>query len=81
MTRIKHELTDTEIACGITLEQVAEVLPKTLVQPDRAILPAGTAPALASSVARCVFGEPAVYAGHNDLGLPVYQRQGTTTNP
>jgi len=72
---IPHTLTDTEIACGVTLEQVAELLPKVLLRNDRVILPEDTPPALATSTARCAFGEPAVFAGHNQLGQPVYRRE------
>lgn len=75
MSTIKHTLTETEIACGVTLQQVQEVLPKALVNNDRVIVPADVAPALGSSVARCIFGKPAEYAGHNQLGLPVYRPQ------
>lgn len=81
MARITHTLTDTEIACGITLDQVAELLPKVLIRNNRVIVPADTPPALATSVARCAFGEPAVYTGHNELGLPVYRREITPTHP
>lgn len=82
MTQInRHELTEIEIAAGVTLDQVAQVLPKALLRDERVILPADTAPALAGSVARCVFGEPAEYAGHNQLGLPVYRRVTTPNHP
>lgn len=74
MARITHELTDTEVACGVTLEQVAELRPKVLMKGERVVLPQNTPPALATSVARCALGAPAEYAGHNQLGLPVYRR-------
>lgn len=82
MTRsIKHELTDTEIACGVTLDQVAELLPKVLVRNNRVIVPEDAPPALATAVARCAFGEPAVYTGHNQLGQPVYRREVPPIDP
>ena len=73
-TRTTHTLTALEISCGVTLEQVAEVLPKVLLHQDTAILPADLAPALATSVARCALGVPFEYVGHNMLSLPVYRR-------
>lgn len=78
---IKHKLTDIEIACGVTLEQVADLLPKVLVRDGRAIVPKDTPPALSASVARCALGEKAVYTGHNQLGQPVYRRQLLALNP
>lgn len=81
MPRITHELTEIEIACGVTLEQVAEMLPRVLVRDRRVIVPADTPPALAISVARCALGETAVYSGHNRLGLLVYRPQSTSMHP
>lgn len=80
MTRIsKHALTDTEITCGVTLDQVAEILPKTLVRGTGedafVVLPDddSISPALATSVARCALSTPAGYVGHNTFGQPVYR--------
>lgn len=72
---IKHELTKTEIACGVTLDQVADLLPKALIRNDRVILPADTSAALATSVARCALGRPVDYAGRNQLGQPIYRAE------
>lgn len=75
MTTVNHELTEIEIAAGVTLDQVADMMTKGLMRNNRVILPADVSPALGMSVARCMFGEPAVYTGHNELGLPVYRRE------
>lgn len=72
-----HTLTDIEIACGVTLEQVQQVLPRVLLRDGgaRVVMPIHTPPALASSVARCAFsGAEAEFAGTNALGNPVYRR-------
>lgn len=81
MPRITHELTETEIACGVTVEQVLDLLPKGLFfDGDAAFaLPADTPPALGLSTARAAFGTTAEYAGVNQLGLPVYRRSEETS--
>lgn len=81
MARIVHELTEIEITCGITLDQVADTLPKALVRNNSVVLPEDTPPALAASVARAALGEKAAYAGHNELNLPVYRREMTPIHP
>lgn len=72
-----HELSPIEIECGITLEQVAELLPKALLieSGTKIVFPVNTGAALASSTARCAFaGETADFAGLNQLTQPVYRR-------
>lgn len=72
-----HELSPIEIECGVTLELVAELLPKVLLidSDKKVVFPFNTGAAMASSTARCVFaGEPAEFAGLNQLGQPVYRR-------
>lgn len=73
---IDHELTEIEIACGVTLAQVAELRPKGLfiLEGTRFVLPADTAPALGTAVARFAFGALAEFAGLNQLGQPVYRQ-------
>lgn len=68
-----HVLTEIEIACGVTLEQVYDLRPRVLVREDRVFVPAETPPALASSTARMAFGGPAKFAGLNQLGMLVYR--------
>ena len=47
------ELTFIEEKCGVTLEQVAELLPKCTVRNGLAIIPADCSPALTQATARC----------------------------
>ena len=77
MTTYKHTLTEIEIACGVTLEQVQDLLPKVLVRNGRVVFLEDTPPALASSVARCAFAAPAMFAGLNSLGMAVYKQEGS----
>lgn len=56
MTRYTHELTATEIACGVTLDRVADELPRVLVRDHRVHIASDLSPALATSVARAAFG-------------------------
>lgn len=71
-----HELTDIEIACGITLEQVADELPKGSFFGARGeelfMVPDNIGPALAGSVARAAFAGPAHYVGMTN-GYPCYK--------
>lgn len=68
------ELTPIEIACGVTLEQVADLMPKILLRDGRAYLPENTPPALCGAVARCAFGGPAQFVGISKAtGYPIYE--------
>lgn len=72
-----HSLTDIEIRCGITLDDVADMLPKVLLIDDgqAVVFPENTSAALASSTARCAFaGTPAEFSGFNQLHQPVYRQ-------
>lgn len=73
MTHVRHPLTDTEIACGVTLDQISQLLPTVLRIEDGVVLPKGLSPALGSSLARAALGVPATFRGTNQLGLPVYR--------
>lgn len=71
------ELSPTEIACGVTLEQVAELLPKGAFFSNGELwaMPRGTAPALAGAVARTAFGGPAEFSHINrTTGFLMYRR-------
>lgn len=71
----KLELTDIEIACGVTLEQVQDVLTKVLVRENVGVIfPEDVPPALAGAVARCALATPAEYSGHNQFGQAVYRQ-------
>lgn len=70
-------LTSIELACGVTLEDVARELPRAMLRDGHAtVIVDGTlAPALANAVARCAFGSHTFkLAGLNrDLGLAIYR--------
>lgn len=80
MSNYTHTLTEIELACGVTLEDVARELPRVMIRDAGAtVIVDGTlAPALANSVARAAFGRhPFEYAGLNtELGLGVYRATG-----
>lgn len=64
-----HTLTDIEIACGVTLEDVARELPRGVFRHEYFIVSEDIGPALAGSVARCAFGGATVeYVGRTTLG-------------
>lgn len=75
MSTYVHALTDVEIQCGVTLDQVAELLPRGLFFDNRQAfaLPGDTAPALGSSTARSAFAGSAEFVGMNPLGMQVYR--------
>ena len=71
------ELTETELACGVTLDAVADELPRGgfFGAPGEQLFMVSdnVGPALAGAVARCAFAGPAVYVGMTN-GYPCYQR-------
>ena len=68
------ELSDIEKMCGVTLEKVADTLPKVFVQGDRVHLPANTPPALCGAVARAAIGGPVKFVGTGKhTGYPIYE--------
>lgn len=79
MAHYQHELTEIETACGVTLNQVANLLPLVAVRwnetygEDEVWVARDVAPALAVSTARAALGEPATLAGFaRDLGVAIY---------
>ncbi|PZU04694.1 MAG: hypothetical protein DI630_00840 [Gordonia sp. (in: high G+C Gram-positive bacteria)] len=76
MTDYTHELTDIEIACGVTLDDVARELPRVLLREDRVHVDGRVSPALGGSVARAAFGTADfdfVGIGSN-TGFLIYER-------
>ena len=62
-----HTLTETEIACGVTLDDVARELPRGVFRDGHAFPHFG--PPLASSVARAAYaGAEVEYMGRTRLG-------------
>lgn len=73
MSTYVHTLTAIEVACGVTLEQVSDALPKCKSNGLYVIVP-DVPPALASSVARCYYGGVEVEFSHLALGkFPAYR--------
>ena len=76
--RYTHTLTETEVACGVTLEDVKRYAGRALVResPDgstRVHVDGDLGPALAQSVARAVtHGADVDYAGRSGVGTTVY---------
>ena len=70
MNTYTHTLTDIEVACGVTLEDVARELPRGVFRRNGEWFVVGEdlPPALASSVARCAFGGAVEYVGRTALG-------------
>ncbi len=70
MNTYTHTLTDIEVACGVTLEDVARELPRGVFRRNGEWFVVGEdlSPALASSVARCAFGGSVEYVGRTALG-------------
>ncbi|QIG58181.1 hypothetical protein SEA_SKOG_29 [Gordonia phage Skog] len=76
MSHYTHTLTEIEQACGVTLDEVAQTLPKVLVRDGLVHLPQNTPPALAGSVARAALAGPVEFVGiGKNTGYPIYQRQ------
>lgn len=68
-------LTESEIACGITLEAVAEVLPLGAMIGEKFYVPLGTSPALGTAAARAAFAAPARFSHISPgVGFPAYVR-------
>ena len=73
MDTYKLELTEIEIACGVTLEAVAVELPlgRFVRDGDAFMVSKSAPPALAGAVARAAFAAPVEFS-HLAFGCPVY---------
>ena len=71
MSHTIHTLSPIAEACGVTLSDVARVLPLAWFNDGTAVIPADTPPALASEVARCGLSSEVVFS-HLKNGMPVY---------
>lgn len=57
MSTYRIELSEVEIACGVTLDDVAAELPRVLMRGNDTVhIDGSLAPALAGAVARCALG-------------------------
>lgn len=71
MSHTTHVLSPIAEACGVTLADVARVLPLAWFPDGMAVIPADTPPALAVEVARCGLGAEVEFS-HLKNGMPVY---------
>jgi hypothetical protein len=72
MATYKFELTEIEVSCGVTLEDVQRERPRALLLDGKCMVDIES-PALAGAVARCAFGRAASFSGFNSLGYAVYR--------
>ena len=70
-------LTDIELACGVTMEDVQRTRRESYVfDHEQAVaISWGTPPALGTAAARLALGAPAWFVGRTELGQAVYRRQ------
>lgn len=73
MSAYKLELSELETLCGVTLEMVAEVMPRIMVRKGRVYLPTGIPPVLCGAVARCALAGEPKFVCISKLGYPVYK--------
>lgn len=75
MPTLQHTLLPIEVECGVTLKDVAALLPKIrfIENGTKIVFPESTSAALCSSTARCAFGKPAEFAGFSGRWLPSYR--------
>lgn len=77
MAHITLELTEAEAACGVTLDAVADVLPRCAVFADAVWTPV-VGPALAKAAARCALGADVEFVKLDGVagksGIAVYER-------
>lgn len=72
----KIELTELEIACGVTVDDVTALSQKTLVTDNKVVFPADVSPAEASVFLRCIGRENHVYSGRESVtGFFVYREE------
>jgi len=68
-------LSPTEVACGVTIEQVREVRAKAYIMHDKqsVAIVRGTPPALAGAAARLALGGDVEFVAINIWGNPLYR--------
>ena len=71
----KIELTELEIACGATVDDVIELSKKTLVTDNKVVFPAYASPAEASAFLRSIGRENHVYSGRESVTRFVVYRE------
>lgn len=69
MSTYTHTLTELEIECGVTMEDVPRELARGVFRFEHFVVDKSLSPALAGSVARAAFGgKPVEYVGRTRLG-------------
>ena len=71
----KIELTELEIACGVTVDDVTALSQKTLVTANKVVFPADVSPTEASVFLRCIGRENYVYSGRESFARVVVYRE------
>ena len=71
----KNKLTEMEIACGVTVDDVIALSQKTLVTDNKVVFPADVSPAEASAFLRCIGRENHVYSGRESVTRFVVYRE------
>ena len=70
----KNKLTEMEIACGVTVDDIIELSKKTLVD-NKVVFPADVSPAEASAFLRSIGRENHVYSGRESVTRFVVYRE------
>lgn len=65
-------LTETEVACGVTLSEVQALSHEVRTRAGHVVLPEGTQPELAAATARWVLGADAHFLHLTARGQPIY---------
>ena len=71
----KNKLTEMEIACGITVDDVTALSQKTLVTDNKVVFPSSVSPAEACAFLRCIGRENHVYSGRESVTRFVVYRE------
>ena len=72
----KIELTELEIACGVTVDDVTALSQKSLVTDNRVVFPSSVSPAEAHVFLRSIGRENYVYSGREVVTRFVVYREG-----
>ena len=71
----KIELTELEIACGVTVDDVTALSQKTLVTDNKVVFPADVSPAEASAFLRSIGRKNHIYSGRESVTHFVVYRE------
>ena len=71
----KNKLTELEITCGVTVDNIIELSKKTLVTDNKVVFPADVSPAEASAFLRSIGRENHVYSGRESVTRFVVYRE------